>query len=66
MFAIGWDPQRKALPKADPIGVLRGNAVALDVDDEALSSVAASQETDEMIVAELGDRLAKALRPLKV
>ena len=63
LFGIGWDPQCELLTKSDPVAILRRNAVALDVDDEALSLVAACQETNEMIVAGLGDRFAEATRP---
>jgi hypothetical protein len=62
LLGIVWNPQSEALPKADPVAILRWNAVALDVDYEALSLVAACQEANEMIVAKLRDRFAEATR----
>jgi hypothetical protein len=65
LFGISRHPERQALAKADAIGILRRNPVALEIDDEALSFVAACHQADEMIVAGLGDRFAKAPRFLK-
>jgi hypothetical protein len=63
LLGIGWNPQSEALAKTDPVGILGGNAVAFDLDDQALSFVPACHEPYEAIVARLEDGLAKATRP---
>ena len=62
LLGIGWNPQSETLSKTDPVGILGGNAVAFDLDNQALSFVPARHEPYEAIVGGLEDGLAKATR----